>query len=360
MQRLITLATVMAALALSGAGSLGVAPALAGDTFTIVDTLGAAAPTTTFPLGPADGWTIGTSQFVGPEFTLTQRTVISEIGGFIAGGVFSPPGQARLLVEIRPSVNGNPDPSSVLGTFALSTDNTPFTTSYESVSPNFALGAGSYFALFTQPAESPGSYFLLAHAGGYTAGVPALGALCGGTPCSMQGTPAAVRILGRLDRDTTPPQLAAPGDIEVDAVSPAGARVTFDATATDDTDPNPAVSCDPASGSTFPVGTTTVSCAATDSSGNTSRAGFRVHVKGPSEQLEQLLVAVAHVGPGLSLANKVRQAQTYAGRNDLPAGCATLNAFSNEVRAQSGKSLRTADAVALISTAARIASALGC
>jgi hypothetical protein len=371
-QRLIVLGTVMAAFAVSAsaaaspprlvAGSIGVAPVLASDTFTIVDTLGAATPTTKFDLGPADGWTISSSQFVGPEFTLTQRTDITEIGGFIAGGVFSPPGQAQLVVQLRPSVNGNPDPSTVLGTFVLSTDNNPFITSYESVAPDLTLGTGRYFALFAQPAGSLGDYFLLAHASRpfeYTAGVPALGALCGGTPCPVSG-PAAVRMLGRLDQDTTPPLLKTPSDVDVDAVSPAGAPVTYVATATDDTDPNPTVSCDPPSGSTFPIGTTTVSCTATDSSGNSGRASFSVHVKGAAEQLAELLTAVADVGPGTSLVSKVTQAQTYVAGNDVPDTCSTLNAFVKQVRAQSGKTLQTAEAITLIATTSRIQSVLGC
>src|SRR6185369_12088574 len=53
---------------------------------------------------------------------------------------------------------------------------------------------------------------------------------------------------------------------------PSGAPVTFTATATDDHDgplPPGSITCVPASGSTFPRGTNSVSCSATDSSGNT-------------------------------------------------------------------------------------------
>ncbi len=57
------------------------------------------------------------------------------------------------------------------------------------------------------------------------------------------------------------------------------ARVTFDVTATDDGGGDIPVSCHPRSGSRFPLGKTTVLCAATDSSGNTATAGFTVTVK---------------------------------------------------------------------------------
>ena len=50
-------------------------------------------------------------------------------------------------------------------------------------------------------------------------------------------------------------------------------------TATDDCDPEPVVMCDPPSGSTFKAGTTTVTCTATDASGNESTSTFDVTVE---------------------------------------------------------------------------------
>ncbi len=71
-------------------------------------------------------------------------------------------------------------------------------------------------------------------------------------------------------KDSTPPTLTVPGDMTSEATGPGGAVVTYTATASDNVDPNPTVSCAPPSGSTFPITTTTVSCTAKDSSGNTS------------------------------------------------------------------------------------------
>ena len=56
------------------------------------------------------------------------------------------------------------------------------------------------------------------------------------------------------------------------------ARVTFRVTATDDVDGAVPVSCRPGSGSRFEVSRTTVHCAATDSSANTSKAALDVTV----------------------------------------------------------------------------------
>ena len=79
--------------------------------------------------------------------------------------------------------------------------------------------------------------------------------------------------------DSTPPLLALPDTITVEATSPSGAVVTYSVSATDDEDPNPTVSCTPPSGSTFPIGASTVTCAATDASGNIATASFTVIVR---------------------------------------------------------------------------------
>jgi len=78
----------------------------------------------------------------------------------------------------------------------------------------------------------------------------------------------------------TAPTLALPGDLAVVTDDPAGAVVAFAATATDAEDGiDPAVACAPASGSWFPVGTTTVTCSATDLGGLTATGGFDVAVR---------------------------------------------------------------------------------
>jgi hypothetical protein len=79
--------------------------------------------------------------------------------------------------------------------------------------------------------------------------------------------------------DQTAPVLSLPSDLNAEATSAGGATVDFTATATDETAPaHPAVTCAPTSGSTFPLGATTVSCSATDSAGNTARGSFKVTV----------------------------------------------------------------------------------
>ncbi|WP_169581159.1 MULTISPECIES: HYR domain-containing protein [Microbacterium] len=80
--------------------------------------------------------------------------------------------------------------------------------------------------------------------------------------------------------DSTAPALALPANQTVEATSAAGATVTYAATAADETDPiPPTVGCTPASGSVFPLGTTPVSCSATDAAGNTATGSFNVIVR---------------------------------------------------------------------------------
>ncbi len=87
--------------------------------------------------------------------------------------------------------------------------------------------------------------------------------------------------------DTTPPDITCPGDITVPAdAGGCDAVVTYaPATATDVCDSAPVVECSPPSGSTFPSGTTEVTCTATDCSGNVSACTFDVTVEGTSEMV---------------------------------------------------------------------------
>jgi hypothetical protein len=82
-------------------------------------------------------------------------------------------------------------------------------------------------------------------------------------------------------RDTTPPTVGdPPADITREATSPGGVAVTFTKPgATDTVDGTVPVTCTPASGALFPVGTTTVDCTATDTHGNHATRSFHVTVQ---------------------------------------------------------------------------------
>jgi hypothetical protein len=79
--------------------------------------------------------------------------------------------------------------------------------------------------------------------------------------------------------DTTPPSVTVPGTLTKEATSPDGATATFSASASDLVDGTVATTCVPASGSTFALGTTLVTCSAVDHTGNVGSATFNVIVQ---------------------------------------------------------------------------------
>src|SRR5262249_44863633 len=81
-----------------------------------------------------------------------------------------------------------------------------------------------------------------------------------------------------LPAENTPPVLSLPGDITVEASGPAGANVSYTVSATDNVDGDVPVSCQPPSGSNFPLGSTTVNCSASDAHGNIAHGSFTINV----------------------------------------------------------------------------------
>lgn len=79
--------------------------------------------------------------------------------------------------------------------------------------------------------------------------------------------------------DTTAPTITVPANITAEATSSAGAPVNFITSAIDIVSGNVTPINNPASGSTFPLGVTTVEVEATDAAGNTSSASFTVTVR---------------------------------------------------------------------------------
>jgi uncharacterized repeat protein (TIGR01451 family) len=104
--------------------------------------------------------------------------------------------------------------------------------------------------------------------------------------------------------DVTPPQVQLPADITAEATSPAGARVTYVATATDDVDGSLAPLCTPPSGATFALGQTPVTCTATDAAGNSASGSFDITVVDTTAPALQapLSLTVEATGPQTSVA----------------------------------------------------------
>ena len=80
-------------------------------------------------------------------------------------------------------------------------------------------------------------------------------------------------------RDTAPPDLTVPAPIVSEATSASGATVVYAASALDVVDGSVTPSCDPPSGSTFAIGSTRVTCTATDAHGNPATRTFTIEVR---------------------------------------------------------------------------------
>ena len=90
---------------------------------------------------------------------------------------------------------------------------------------------------------------------------------------------APVNVTATIQNCNTPPVFSGLTNVTAEAAGSSGAVVTFTANATDAEDGTIAGTCTPASGSTFPIGTTTVSCQATDSGGLTGHGSFNVIIQ---------------------------------------------------------------------------------
>jgi uncharacterized delta-60 repeat protein len=173
------------------------------------------------------------------------------------------------------------------------------------------------------------------------------------------------RYLTEFSQDVEPPVLNLPYDIVMDATSPAGAIVVYVVKAVDNLDPSPDVSCEPPSGSTFPIGNTAVSCRATDDAGNSSEGEFTITVRGAVEQLTNLIGYLNELnlkdGIRKSLLAKLNAALEEVAAGETQAACNALEDFLNHTRALAGKKFLAPEvAESLIQSAERIRAVLDC
>jgi len=120
---------------------------------TIVDTLNAD-PGQTFSVFGTGGRSISAPSLIGPQFTLANTTLITQIGGFvehcdkIISGIAECPNRFPFLVQVV-AINstGDPDLTTVFGIFSLPINPDPLLIAYESVDPELTLPPGTYYAM---------------------------------------------------------------------------------------------------------------------------------------------------------------------------------------------------------------------
>jgi len=165
-----------------------------------------------------------------------------------------------------------------------------------------------------------------------------------------------------------PPVANAGPDRTVGATSPAGALVTLNGTGSSDPDGDPlsftwagpfGTATGPTPTVTIPRGTHTITLTVTDPHGASATDTVSVTVRSPSQMVSNLIVTVTNLNfrQGIHLLeNALRQINA----GNTRAACNQLKAFTNQVRAQSGKKLTAAQANQLIAAANQIRAALGC
>jgi hypothetical protein len=120
----------------------------------------------------------------------------------------------------------------------------------------------------------------------------------------------------------TPPTLTVPVHQTTEATNPTGAIVAFTAAATDVIDATIPVVCAPASGSMFPLGTTTVTCSAANSAKLTSTQTFAVDVVDTAPPvLSQASVNLVAAGPSGARAAYGPLVSDLVSGSALPVAC---------------------------------------
>jgi HYR domain-containing protein len=164
--------------------------------------------------------------------------------------------------------------------------------------------------------------------------------------------------------DSTAPAVAVPASFAVDATAPSGALVTYAASASDNLDASPSLSCTPASGATFAIGTRSVACVASDAAGNPASASFNVSVRGAAEQAARLVSALlnlrgVNVSPAVTnlLASSL---QVLLNNTNGTLFCTGLTIFAKQMALASGHGIPAAQAAQFVADANRIRAVQGC
>ena len=165
--------------------------------------------------------------------------------------------------------------------------------------------------------------------------------------------------------DKTAPLINTPAAITVNATAKTGAIVTYAVSASDDRDANPTLTCAPASGTWFAIGTTTVDCTARDSAGNTTVNSFTVRVKGAAEQIVDLIDkmrTMAGLGPvAPALRTQLQSIATCVITKNTKMACIGVDLFIALARyANTRGYITTAQVNSLIADVTRIRAVIGC
>jgi len=190
---------------------------------------------------------------------------------------------------------------------------------------------------------------------------------CGATDAS--GNASAPCSFTVTVNDTQPPAITCPANIVVEPTCPSGAVVTYTTPVGTDNCPGAVTTqtAGLASGSIFPIGTTTNTFKVTDTSGNFVTCSFTVRVKTAAEVVQDMISRVQALQPPLSgqqsqgLVSKLQAALDAINSGQTNVACNKLNDFISQVTAYiNNGTLTSAQGQPLINSAAHVRNTLGC
>jgi uncharacterized repeat protein (TIGR01451 family) len=171
--------------------------------------------------------------------------------------------------------------------------------------------------------------------------------------------------------DNTAPVISCPANIVLEPTCPSGAKATFaNATATDNCGVQSVVrTAGGASGTVFPIGTTTVTFTATDIYNNQSSCSFTVTVKTPQATIQDMINRVQALinqgalsnANGQSLINRLQSALDYLNAGKTDKACDKMAEFIQKTQNFIDTGSLTSDqGQPLINSANKIRNTLGC
>jgi len=164
--------------------------------------------------------------------------------------------------------------------------------------------------------------------------------------------------------DHEPPTISCPANITLEPTCPTGAIATYTAPVGQDNCPGATTTrtAGGASGTVFPIGTTTVTYRVTDASGNTASCSFTVTVKSVNQtilDMEAYVNSLSLSGTQKQGLNAKLEAARTAPNNNV--ACNKLNDFISQVQAYiNNGTLTSAQGTPLITSAQHLRNTIGC
>jgi uncharacterized repeat protein (TIGR01451 family) len=169
--------------------------------------------------------------------------------------------------------------------------------------------------------------------------------------------------------DNTPPVISCPSNIVLEPTCPTGAIATYTAPVGTDNCPGAttARTAGLASGSVFPIGTTTVTYTVTDAVGLQTSCSFTVTVKTAAQTVQNMITAVQALVPPLSgtqsqgLVAKLQAALDAINQGKTTVACNKLSDFISQVTGYiNNGTLTSAQGQPLINSANHVRNTIGC